>query len=59
MVAHTGFVITCRRLAGELVRRPSGEPVRRSAGEPVIAGGDTIYRDDVHVDDDDLEQTDT
>lgn len=57
MVAHTGFVITCRRLAGEPVRRPAGAPVSGSASEPACGRGDNAYGDDEHVDDDDVEQT--
>jgi tRNA (adenine57-N1/adenine58-N1)-methyltransferase len=56
MVAHTGFVITCRRLAGERVRRSAGEPVSRSAREPVRGDEDGCV-DDGHVDDD-LEESD-
>ena len=57
MVAHTGFVITCRRLAGEPERRPAGAPVSGSASEPACGRGDNAYGDDEHVDDDDVEQT--
>jgi tRNA (adenine57-N1/adenine58-N1)-methyltransferase len=46
MVAHTGFVITCRRLAGE--------PVRRLAGAPVADGGDDAADQPADRDDSDL-----
>jgi tRNA (adenine57-N1/adenine58-N1)-methyltransferase catalytic subunit len=51
MVAHTGFVITSRRLAGEPVSRHAGEvgePVSRFAGEPVNdAAEDGVEEDDI------------
>jgi tRNA (adenine57-N1/adenine58-N1)-methyltransferase catalytic subunit len=60
MVAHTGFVITCRRLADEPVRRQAGAPVRQCGGAPVRAGDrDGAFGDDAPPDDDDLAQPDT
>ena len=40
MVAHTGFVIICRRLAGEPVRRCGAAPVRRSGADGRCDGGE-------------------
>lgn len=60
MVAHTGFVITCRRLAGEPMRRQASAPVSRCAGEPLLPGErDAPSGDDATADDDDLARSDS
>jgi tRNA (adenine57-N1/adenine58-N1)-methyltransferase len=57
MVAHTGFVITCRRLASAPPSRRASETVIGSAGEPA-PDGDSGYLN-AHVDDEDVDDVET